>query len=117
MLGYEKTEFDIGTGTIHPDETIMKEGRVPAEVYYSRERFEAEKDIFRHGWLNLAEEMELPNPGDWVVRKSHELSRLPKGSIECGCLRTSPEDNPNTAPRREPGFGFPATGVAAPVRG
>lgn len=74
MLGYEKTEFDIGTGTIHPDETIMKEGRVPAEVYYSRERFEAEKDIFRHGWLNLAEEMELPNPGDWVVRDIKMLS-------------------------------------------
>lgn len=74
MLGYEKTEFDVGTGTIHPDQAIMDEGKVGADVYYSRERFEAEKDIFRHGWLNIAEEMEIPNPGDWVVREVKMLS-------------------------------------------
>ena len=74
MLSDETMVFDLGRGTILPDEGIMAEGLVPADVYYSRERFAAEQDIFRHNWLNIAEEMELPNPGDWVVRDVRMLS-------------------------------------------
>ena len=60
--------FDIGTGALEPDASIMDTGKVPLEVYYTQERFEAEKEVFGRVWLNVAEAAELPNIGDWVVR-------------------------------------------------
>ncbi len=73
-LGYSKTAFDAGTGPLHPDDAIMETGEVSAEVYYDSQRFAAEKEIFRRTWLSVAEEDELPNTGDWVVREIRMLS-------------------------------------------
>lgn len=73
-LGYSKTAFDAGSGLLYPDDTIMDTGRVPSPVYYDADRYSAEREIFRRTWLNLAEEAELPNPGDWVVRDVRMLS-------------------------------------------
>src|SRR3546814_8548921 len=60
--------FDIGTGPLEPDPYIMETGKVDLGVYYTKDRFEAEKEIFGRVWLNVAEAAETPNPGDWVVR-------------------------------------------------
>src|SRR3546814_11313825 len=60
--------FDIGTGPLEPDPYIMETGKVDLGVYYTKDRFEAEKEIFGRVWLNGAEAAEIPNPGDWVVR-------------------------------------------------
>src|SRR3546814_20357521 len=60
--------FDIGTGPLEPDPYIMETGKVDLGVYYTKDRFEAEKEIFGRVWLNVAEAAEIPNPGDWVVR-------------------------------------------------
>jgi phenylpropionate dioxygenase-like ring-hydroxylating dioxygenase large terminal subunit len=68
-LEYQRTAFDLGSGTLHPNDAIMETGRLPVDVYYSRERFEAEREMFGRIWLNIAEEMEIPNAGDWVVRE------------------------------------------------
>jgi len=61
--------FDLGNGPLTPDPYIMETGKVDLGVYFSDERFEAEKELFGRIWLNVAEAAEIPNPGDWVVRE------------------------------------------------
>src|ERR1700709_1248449 len=68
-LEYKRNGFDVGGGTIYPDDHIMETGRVAADVYFSAERLAAEKDLFGRIWLNIAEEAEVPNAGDWVTRE------------------------------------------------
>lgn len=62
------TSFDLGQGQLQPDSFIMETGKVDLGVYYTQERFEAEKELFGRVWLNVAETAEIPNPGDWIVR-------------------------------------------------
>lgn len=64
----EDQAFDIGTGPLCADPAIMETGKVDLSVYTAQERFEAEKEVFGRVWLNIAEEGEIPNAGDWIVR-------------------------------------------------
>ena len=61
--------FDIGMGTLKPDADIMTTGKVPLDSYYGQQRFEREREAFGHVWLNIAETVEIPDPGDWIVRE------------------------------------------------
>jgi phenylpropionate dioxygenase-like ring-hydroxylating dioxygenase large terminal subunit len=61
-------EFDVGFGPLVPDVDIINTGRVPVENYLSVERFEKETEIFRHVWLNIGLDSEVPHIGDWIVR-------------------------------------------------
>jgi phenylpropionate dioxygenase-like ring-hydroxylating dioxygenase large terminal subunit len=61
-------EFDIGFGPLVPDEDIIRTGRVPVDHYLSVDRFEKEAEIFRHVWLNVGLDSEVPHEGDWIVR-------------------------------------------------
>jgi len=61
--------FDIGMGSLAADAKIMQTGKVDLSVYFSPERFEREREIFGGVWLNIAEEREVPNAGDWIVRE------------------------------------------------
>ena len=70
----ETIAFDIGDGPAMPDEGILKTGRVPVSAYCSQEVFEAETEMFRRVWINLARMEELPKPGDWIVRDIAFLS-------------------------------------------
>jgi phenylpropionate dioxygenase-like ring-hydroxylating dioxygenase large terminal subunit len=63
--------FDIGYGPMVPDQHVLRTGHVPVDVYYSEERFEIEREVFNHSWLNVGRVEEIPNPGDWLV---HELA-------------------------------------------
>jgi phenylpropionate dioxygenase-like ring-hydroxylating dioxygenase large terminal subunit len=60
--------FDIGFGPLVPDEDIIRTGRVPVDHYLSVDRFEKEAEIFRHVWLNVGLDSEVPHEGDWIVR-------------------------------------------------
>lgn len=68
-LDYDRTAFDLGSGPLYPDDTIMETGRVAVDVYHAKERFAAEREMFGRIWLNIAEELEVPNAGDWIVRE------------------------------------------------
>src|ERR1700722_19172006 len=59
--------FDIGLGHTLPDRVILEQGKVPVDVYFSAERFAAERDIFGGAWLYAGRSSELPEPGDWIV--------------------------------------------------
>ena len=57
-----------------PDiETIVREvraGRIPAGIYSQPEVFELERErLFARTWQYLAHESEIPEPGDYVVRR------------------------------------------------
>src|SRR3546814_20387744 len=60
--------IDIGTGPLEPDPYIMETGKVDLGVYYTKDRCEAEKEIFGRVWLNVSEAAEIHNPGYSVVR-------------------------------------------------
>jgi len=60
--------FSIGRGLVEADPQIMETGKVDLSVYTSQERFEREREIFGYAWLNIAQEGEIPNAGDWIVR-------------------------------------------------
>jgi phenylpropionate dioxygenase-like ring-hydroxylating dioxygenase large terminal subunit len=68
FIRHDNGTFDVGTGPLVPDREIMETGKVDLGVYYTQERFEAEKEVFGRVWLNVAETAEIPNPGDWIVR-------------------------------------------------
>ena len=61
--------FDIGSGALKPDAEIMTTGKVPLDSYFGQQRFEREREVFGHVWLNIAETAEIPDPGDWIVRE------------------------------------------------
>jgi phenylpropionate dioxygenase-like ring-hydroxylating dioxygenase large terminal subunit len=79
--------FDLGDGRLSPDARIMSTGRVASYVYFSDERFEAERQMFRRLWLNVADAEEISKPGDWVVKEIPTLStsvlitRAPDGGL------------------------------------
>ena len=79
--------FDIGQGTLLPDEAIMRTGRVDVDYYTSPERFARESELIGHTWLNIADESDIPNSGDWIVRDlefrsaSVLINRAPDGSL------------------------------------
>lgn len=56
--------FDVGLGPIEPDRTILEQGRVPVDAYFSPERFETEREIFGSAWLYAGREKEVAKPGD-----------------------------------------------------
>src|ERR1700678_3562057 len=60
--------FDIGYGPMIPDQHVMRTGQVPVDAYYSQERFNIKRDVFRKSWLNVARAEDIPNPGDWLVQ-------------------------------------------------
>ena len=48
----------------------IERGRVPAHVYSDADLFELERErVFGEAWMFLAHESEIPNPGDYVVRR------------------------------------------------
>lgn len=48
----------------------VRTGMIPAEVYSDGDLFELEKErVFGRSWVFLAHESELPEPGDYVVRR------------------------------------------------
>jgi phenylpropionate dioxygenase-like ring-hydroxylating dioxygenase large terminal subunit len=61
--------FDVGFGPTIPDPEIMETGRVPASMANAPEQFEAEREIFRKVWLQVARREDVRDPGDWVVRE------------------------------------------------
>jgi len=53
----------------------VRRGRVPATVYSDPELFELERRrLFGRAWMFLAHESEIPDPGDYVVRRIVEDS-------------------------------------------
>jgi phenylpropionate dioxygenase-like ring-hydroxylating dioxygenase large terminal subunit len=60
--------FDLGDGAIMPAAEIIESGHVLSAAYTSADRFAEEAALFGRIWLNIAEEDDLPRPGDWVVR-------------------------------------------------
>ncbi len=48
----------------------VRSGMIPAEIYSDPDLFEMEKErVFGRAWIFLAHESELPDPGDYVVRR------------------------------------------------
>ena len=64
----------------------VRRGMVPAHIYNDREIFELEKErLFSRAWMFVAHESEIPQDGDYVVRRvlndSFIVSRDSKGDI------------------------------------
>lgn len=50
--------------------TQVRRGMIPAHVYGDPEVFALERDrLFARSWVFLAHESEIPDPGDYVVRR------------------------------------------------
>ncbi len=48
----------------------VRRGRIPAHVYNDPEIFALERDrLFSRAWVFVAHESEIPEPGDYVVRR------------------------------------------------
>lgn len=48
----------------------IRRGLIPAGVYSDPSIFELEKErLFRRAWIFMAHESEVPEPGDYVVRR------------------------------------------------
>ncbi len=48
----------------------VRRGMIPAHVYADPEIFALERDrLFARSWVFLAHESEIPDPGDYVVRR------------------------------------------------
>ncbi len=60
--------FDIGFGPTLTDRTIVETGTAPVDVYFSPERFAAEREIFSKVWLYVGRTEEVAEPGDWFVK-------------------------------------------------
>jgi phthalate 3,4-dioxygenase alpha subunit len=59
-------------GWMNLEETIadVREGMIPAAIYSDPELFELEKErVFGRAWIFMAHESEIPEPGDYVVRR------------------------------------------------
>jgi phenylpropionate dioxygenase-like ring-hydroxylating dioxygenase large terminal subunit len=49
----------------------VRRGLIPAHIYNDRELFELETErVFGRAWVFLAHESEIPNPGDYVTRRT-----------------------------------------------
>ena len=62
------SSFDIGSGLLEADETIMETGHVEVDAYVSEERWELEREMFGKIWLCMGREEQVAEPGDWIVR-------------------------------------------------
>ena len=60
--------FDIGFGPTLPKRETVENGIAPADVYFSPERFDAEREIFSKVWLFAGRVEEVAQPGDWFVK-------------------------------------------------
>ncbi|MGB3523601.1 MAG: aromatic ring-hydroxylating dioxygenase subunit alpha, partial [Mycobacterium sp.] len=48
----------------------VRRGMIPAHIYTDAEIFELEKErLFRRAWMFVAHESEIPQGGDYVVRR------------------------------------------------
>src|SRR5262249_20033959 len=48
----------------------VRQGMIPAHLYGDQEIFALERDrVFSRSWVFLAHESEIPDPGDYVVRR------------------------------------------------
>ena len=55
----------------------VRRGMIPAHIYNDKELFELEKErLFSRSWLFVAHESEVPEAGDYVVRRVLEDSFL-----------------------------------------
>jgi phenylpropionate dioxygenase-like ring-hydroxylating dioxygenase large terminal subunit len=62
-------EFDVGT--------VIRSDRVHGTVYTSAEIFRREMDsIFKTGWVYVAHESEISEPGDYLTRSSWHAARM-----------------------------------------
>lgn len=64
----------------------VRQGMIPAHIYNDKEIFELEKErLFSRSWLFVAHESEVPEAGDYVVRRVLEdsfiISRDEKGQV------------------------------------
>jgi phenylpropionate dioxygenase-like ring-hydroxylating dioxygenase large terminal subunit len=64
----------------------VRRGMIPAHIYNDRELFELEKErVFGRAWMFVAHESEIPQPGDYVVRRvlqdSFIIARDEKGVV------------------------------------
>jgi phenylpropionate dioxygenase-like ring-hydroxylating dioxygenase large terminal subunit len=64
----------------------VRRGMIPAHIYNDKEIFELEKErLFSRSWLFVAHESEIPEAGDYVVRRVLEdsfiISRDEKGQV------------------------------------
>jgi len=64
----------------------VRRGMIPASVYSDPELFELEKErVFARAWVFMAHESEIPQPGDYVVRRivddSFIVARDEKGAV------------------------------------
>jgi len=84
---FNVSSFDIGNGSVQPDPVMMGSGKVPASAYTDERRFTQEAELFGRIWLNIADESDVPEPGDWIVREvacrstSVLISRDAKGEV------------------------------------
>ena len=70
-MGREEQLFPMKHGTEFPN---MGDAPLPVEPYISREFFEREREkIFKRAWLQVARVEDIPNPGDYLVRKLEVL--------------------------------------------
>ncbi len=66
--------------------TDVRRGMIPAHIYNDPEVFALERDrLFAHAWVFVAHESEIPEPGDYVVRRvladSFIVARDERGSV------------------------------------
>ena len=70
-MGVEDRVFEMKQGTEVP---VMGDAPLPVEPYVSAEFFEREREkIFKRAWLQVARVEDVPNPGDYLVRKLEVL--------------------------------------------
>src|SRR3954464_9279604 len=64
-----KEEWGMAVNLLEVVEDI-EQGMIPASVYSDVEIFELERErVFGRAWMFLAHESEVPEPGDYVVRR------------------------------------------------
>lgn len=86
MLEQPAREGEIQQTLAEAKRALVEDGKLLAKVYNEPAVFEREKDnIFTKTWMFLAHESEIPDPGDYVVRRivgdSFIVSRDEHGEI------------------------------------
>ena len=81
---HHRVEFSVTDQT--PVLADVRRGMIPAHIYNDSELFALEKErLFGRSWLFVAHESEVPQPGDYVVRRELEdsfiISRDSKGEV------------------------------------
>src|SRR5262249_4457465 len=62
--------LDVAMPEIDDIVQTVREGRIPAGIYSQPEVFDLERErLFTRTWQFLAHESEIPEPGDYVVRR------------------------------------------------